>query len=133
MMQISKLTAMKLRPLSNRHRSERAYGSVEKGLPEKGGPFSIIGSNGVQLAGKNDSCSHFHCVITDRLIFGFSEGVAIAYLDANELRTDHAALITIHENKRPARPARRLKVRIVLHDLEFVGHTSNYHLRCFLK
>ena len=106
---------------------------LKKAYPKKVGLFQSSAQIAVQLAAKNGSCSHFHCVITDRLILGFSEGVAIAYLDANELRTDHAVLVTIHENKRPARPARRLKVRIVLHDLEFVGHASNYQLRCFLK
>ncbi len=64
----------------------------------------------------------FHRIIGNRLFSGCSEGVAIALFDADKFRADHAVLATVQENKRTARPARRLKVRVIFQHFKFGSH-----------
>lgn len=67
-------------------------------------------------------CSLANVEISDRLVTRRTKCVAIAFFHTDELRTDHAKLVTVQKHQRPVRPTRGLKIGIMKHLFEFGGH-----------
>ena len=64
----------------------------------------------------------FHRVVSNGFFSCRSEGVAVAFFDADEIGAAHAVLVTVEENQRPARPVFGLNVRVIFQHFKFGCH-----------